>query len=142
LLALEVDCLRAAAPHADNDAVLDKRRTDPGDTPVDDLEFTAARSVGLMPQDDTDGLDPERWAIGERHGGTGRGRYWGRRSPWCSFFEAVVRDHSKNHPVTATYVVATLTDCSYTTLLDSTWAQGPAPRWSHAPNIPTNVQWL
>jgi hypothetical protein len=37
-----------------------------------------------------------------------------------SFFEVVVEDLSKNHPVTVTYLVATLTDCSYTTLLDST----------------------
>ena len=31
-----------------------------------------------------------------------------------------MEDLSKNHPVTVTYLVATLTDCSYTTLLDST----------------------
>jgi hypothetical protein len=35
-----------------------------------------------------------------------------------------VEDLSKNHPVTVTYLVATLTDCSYTTLLDSTSSEG------------------
>ena len=36
-----------------------------------------------------------------------------------------MRDHSKNHPVTATYIGSdTVTGCSYTTLSDST------PAWS------------
>ena len=34
-----------------------------------------------------------------------------------------MRDHSKNHPMTATYIGSdTVTGCSYTTLLDSTVA--------------------
>jgi len=38
-----------------------------------------------------------------------------------SFFESVVRDHSKDHPMTvAVYDTDTLTGEPYTTLLDST----------------------
>jgi hypothetical protein len=39
-----------------------------------------------------------------------------------SFFESVVRDHSKDHPVTAAYIDDTLTRKDpYTTLPDLTW---------------------
>jgi hypothetical protein len=37
-----------------------------------------------------------------------------------SFFESVVRDHSKDHAVTVVYIDDTLTGEPYTTLLDST----------------------
>jgi hypothetical protein len=39
-----------------------------------------------------------------------------------SFFESVVRDHSKDHAVTVVYIDDTLTGEPYTTLLDSTTA--------------------
>jgi hypothetical protein len=38
-----------------------------------------------------------------------------------SFFESVVRDHSKDHAVTVVYIDDTLTGEPYTTLLDSTY---------------------
>jgi hypothetical protein len=47
-----------------------------------------------------------------------------------SFFESVVRDHSKDHAVTVVYIDDTLTGEPYTTLLDSTClgARGHHPK--------------
>jgi len=47
-----------------------------------------------------------------------------------SFFESVVRDHSKDHAVAVVYFNDTLTAEPYTTLLDSTLVV--FARWPHA----------
>jgi hypothetical protein len=49
-----------------------------------------------------------------------------------SFFELVLRDHSKDHAVAVVYFDDTLTAEPYTTLLDST-GSGP---WSHSAHPP------
>ena len=100
--------------------------------PVGPLRVTgavvgAAHRVGLRRQQRVDERGQQlphqiRAGLGQlAHAGTGQGRYLARRSSRCSFFEAVVRDHSKDHPMTATYMRSdTVTGCSYTTLPDST----------------------